>query len=163
MLLCISMSKRWFLKLLFSQMSFHFQLCTMKRFLLSVKPDLVPMTRREYFYCRDTGHLIANCPLLRRKEQAQTSKKTKSVGFVRSVSAPNPVSDEPGNDCLDSSYWPFISKGLVSLSGKEEDNVPIAILHDTGATQSLILESVVLTLSYEEWKWVCYGLRSRKH
>lgn len=68
------------------------------------RPDLVPMTRREYFYCRDTGHLIANCPLLRRKEQAQTSKKTKSVGFVRSVSAPNPISDEPGNDGLDSSY-----------------------------------------------------------
>ncbi|KAL3979168.1 gamma-glutamyltranspeptidase / glutathione hydrolase / leukotriene-C4 hydrolase [Sarotherodon galilaeus] len=107
------------------------------------RPDQVPMTVRECFYCHDTGHLIANCPSLRRKEQMHTLKKPKSVGFVRSVSTPNPVSDEPGNDGLDSSYRPFISQGFASLTGIEEDRVPIVILRDTGAAQSLILESAL--------------------
>ncbi|CAI5669799.1 unnamed protein product [Oreochromis niloticus] len=107
------------------------------------RPDQVPMSVRECFYCHDTGHLIANCPSLRRKEQSHTLKKPKSVGFVRSVSTPNPVSDEPGNDSLDSSYRPFISQGFASLTGKEEDRVPIVILRDTGAAQSLILESAL--------------------
>ncbi len=37
---------------------------------------------RECFYCHKTGHLIADCSMLKRKQQ---SSVTKSVGFVKAV------------------------------------------------------------------------------
>lgn len=37
------------------------------------------------------------------------------------------------------SYRPFVSKGLISLSGKREDQDEISILMDTGAMQSFLL------------------------
>lgn len=44
------------------------------------------------------------------------------------------------------SYAPFITDGFVSLVGNDE-KVPVKILRDTGASETLILESV---LSFSE-------------
>ena len=46
----------------------------------------------------------------------------------------------------ESSLSPFVSKGFVYLE-ESEKKVPINVLRDTGATQSLILDSVFLSWS----------------
>ncbi len=100
-----------------------------------------PSESRECFYCHESGHLIANCPTLQRKE-SQNSKRPKSVGLVQSA-PPLLISPEPADDEFDVCYKPFIHKGSVSLTGADEDQVPIVILRDTGATQSLVLQDVL--------------------
>ena len=40
-------------------------------------------------------------------------------------------------------YKPFISEGVVSLVGDENSSQKVKILRDTGATQSLMLGSVL--------------------
>ena len=42
----------------------------------------------------------------------------------------------------ESTYLPFISEGLVSLT-EDGDIVPIKILRDTGATQSLMVQDIL--------------------
>ncbi len=61
--------------------------------------------------------------------------KAKSVAFVKS---------SEDNDRLDSTsvYQPFLMSGFVSLSADSEVR-PITILRDTGAAQSIILDSVL--------------------
>ena len=51
--------------------------------------------------------------------------------------SPNTESDYMEN------YKPFISKGVVSLVGDENSSQKVKILRDTGATQSLMLDSVL--------------------
>ncbi|CAI5657377.1 unnamed protein product [Oreochromis niloticus] len=103
----------------------------------------IPVSDRKCFYCHEIGHLVAACPSLQRKEQAHTVRKPKSVGFVRSTSASTSPDNEVRSDSLDDSYRPFVSEGFVSLNGKEEDRVPITILRDTGAAQTLILRGIL--------------------
>ncbi|CAI5637598.1 unnamed protein product [Oreochromis niloticus] len=103
----------------------------------------IPVSDRKCFYCHEIGHLVAACPSLQRKEQAHTVRKPKSVGFVRSMSASTSPDNEVRSESLDDSYRPFVSEGFVSLNGKEEDRVPITILRDTGAAQTLILRGIL--------------------
>ena len=58
--------------------------------------------------------------------------------------SPNTESDYMEN------YKPFISEGVVSLVGDENSSQKVKILRDTGATQSLMLDSV-LNLVIEYW------------
>lgn len=62
---------------------------------------------------------------------------------------------------MNESYWPFIFKGLVTVTGKEEEHVQITILRDTRVTQSLMLDTlfpfsgdyfVDLMFFVREWK-----------
>ncbi|KAF7661622.1 hypothetical protein LDENG_00257520, partial [Lucifuga dentata] len=93
---------------------------------------------RKCFYCHEPGHLIAACPLLKRKSQhnqhqTKSSKAPAGVGLIKTT-PPSENFTEP--DCeaeTDPLYQPFISKGYVSLTGEEKDKVPITILRDTGA------------------------------
>lgn len=87
---------------------------------------------RECFYCHKKGHVIADCLALKRKQQPQP----KSVGFVKAVKSAVAVHTE---ERIDESYRPFVSKGLISLSGTREDQEEVRILRDTGAMQSFIL------------------------
>uniref|UniRef100_A0A3P9C6A9 Gypsy retrotransposon integrase-like protein 1 n=1 Tax=Maylandia zebra TaxID=106582 RepID=A0A3P9C6A9_9CICH len=103
----------------------------------------IPMSDRKCFYCHEIGHLVAACPSLQRREQANTVRKPKSVGFVRSMSASTSPSNGVGSEGFDESYRPFVSEGFVSLNEKEEDRVPIMILRDTGAAQTLILKGIL--------------------
>lgn len=92
---------------------------------------------RECFYCHESGHLIAKCPILERKNQARLVKNSKSptgVGFNSAMSTAVLSSSSSQNECdkADSSFNPFISQGFVSVTGEEKDWVPITILRDTG-------------------------------
>ena len=49
-------------------------------------------------------------------------------------------------------YKPFISEGVVSLVGDENSSQKVKILRDTGATQSLMLDSV-LPLTENMFYW----------
>ena len=63
-------------------------------------------------------------------------KKTKSNAVVTM-----PKKEDRGILCSGESN-PFISKGFVSVS-KGEKSVPICVLRDTGATQSLLVEDTL--------------------
>ena len=52
------------------------------------------------------------------------------------------ISPETESDCMEN-YKPFISKRVVSLVGDESSSQRVKILRDTGATQSLMLDSVL--------------------
>uniref|UniRef100_A0A672PHY8 CCHC-type domain-containing protein n=1 Tax=Sinocyclocheilus grahami TaxID=75366 RepID=A0A672PHY8_SINGR len=92
---------------------------------------------RDCFYCHKHGHLIADCPVLRRKQQTQNPK---SVALLKTM----PMSELSGcTDVLDVSYKPFVMTGFVSLSGKEEDRREISILRDTGAMQSIMVSDIL--------------------
>ncbi len=80
--------------------------------------------------------MIADCLALKRKQQPQP----KSVGFVKAYKSAVTVHTE---ERVDESYRPFVSKGLISLSGKREDQEEVKILRDTGAMQSFILAGKV--------------------
>ena len=54
------------------------------------------------------------------------------------------ISPETESDYM-KNYKPFISEGVVSLVGDESSLQKVKILRDTGATQSLMLDSVLPT------------------
>lgn len=90
--------------------------------------------KRECFYCHEQGHLIAVCPTLRRNEQLQNVKTPSPIGFIHTQPPPQNVGDG-----IDEDFQPFVTQGY----GGEGKAVPITILRDTGAKQSLICEGVL--------------------
>ena len=86
------------------------------------------------YYCKRRGHVMAECRVLEKKNNSHasnvfiTSKKQSSVVEQLSVKKDQ--------------YNPFILKGYVSLS-ENGDKVPVNILRDTGATQSLLVEGIL--------------------
>ena len=52
------------------------------------------------------------------------------------------ISPDKESDYMEN-YMPFISEGVVSLVGDESSLQKVKILKDTGATQSLMLDSVL--------------------
>ena len=68
-----------------------------------------------------------------------TSRNTllNDKGYIEDKISPNKESDYMEN------YKPFISSGVVSLVGDENSSQKVKILRDTGATQSLMLDSVL--------------------
>lgn len=98
------------------------------------------------FYCRKPQHLIAVCPLLRRKEQRIGSKSQVAVWLVKAVPPPKmfPTHDLHHADAeIEPRFKPFITKGFVSVTGQKKDKIPFTILQDTGAHQSFMLDSVL--------------------
>lgn len=66
------------------------------------------------------------------------------MGFVQSAPVPSPVAPcKTVTKGGDEGYKPFILQGSVSLMGENVDQVPIKILRDTGANQSLMLHSIL--------------------
>ncbi|XP_039863188.1 uncharacterized protein LOC120718658 [Simochromis diagramma] len=99
---------------------------------------------RECFYCHDSGHLIAACPVLKRKE-ARGTKFPAGVGLIKTACSPKvhvEAEQNPKTD-VDPQFLPFVACGFVSLTGEENDKVPVTILRDTGAYHSFLLESVL--------------------
>ncbi len=90
--------------------------------------------KRACFYCLDPSHMIAECTAWRHDNHA----KMKSIALVQSGSTPTGSLLTGAAD-----YTPFILSGTVSLS---PDSPPhnVLMLRDTGATQSLILDSQLL-------------------
>ncbi|XDV19608.1 hypothetical protein PO909_025053 [Leuciscus waleckii] len=101
------------------------------------------------FYCKKPGHKISECFVLNKK-----AKSTKPVGLTTACQLPLLTGDEcferrsPKWENMESSdgstdYTPFLTTGVVSLSG-QDGGVPVRILRDTGAAQSLLLKGVLL-------------------
>ncbi len=90
---------------------------------------------RECFYCHEAGHLIAACPLLKRKTNRRVNI-SKSVALVDSR-VPE-LSSTVG-----SAFEPFTSDGMVSFDEAMSEAKPVCILRDTGSAQSFILESIL--------------------
>ncbi|XP_041947558.1 uncharacterized protein LOC121708759 isoform X4 [Alosa sapidissima] len=104
---------------------------------------------RECFYCHELGHRIAACPVLRMKNSKPPPKQkySKGSGFVRPL--------VQSNSKIDPVYEPFVSVGMVSLTGCEQDNIPVQMLRDTGSAQSFILAS---TLSFSDESYCGYDV-----
>ncbi len=102
---------------------------------------------RECYYCHEAGHLIAGCPVLKRKGHAKPNKGPVGVGFIKTASALEGCADTAPesemNSEVDARFKPFISHGFVSLPGEEKSKVPVTILRDTAAYHSFMLESVL--------------------
>ena len=96
---------------------------------------------RECFYCRESGHLIAACPVLTRKNRRKAHSSPKSVALAHTP--PQHSDSLLSLDSVDSTFEPFIIDGMVSLSDTGLDFKSVRILRDTGAAQSFILEGVL--------------------
>ncbi len=93
---------------------------------------------RECFYCHKFGHLIADCSMLKRKQQGSVKK---SVGFVKAIDVDVDSAERDGR--LDFSYEPFLMEGFISFRGEFTDQVKVKMLHDTGTTQSFVVAGVL--------------------
>jgi hypothetical protein len=116
-------------------------------------------SERVCFFCKKPGHVIADCYALERKQKA------KPVALLASVSCLPGAKDglsqftenrpglgkgmsEPSEDSIEPDLFaPFRMEGLVATS-ESGTLVPICILRDTAAAQSLLVEGV-LPLSEE--------------
>ena len=73
-------------------------------------------------YCKRRGHLFSECYTL-------VTTTDHSAGEV--------VLKTPDT------FKPFISQGYISIDKNHSESVPISILHDTGASQSLLAEGIL--------------------
>ena len=88
------------------------------------------------YYCKRKGHVKTECPALAKKTRQNAivaPSKQKDVDLNHEVM---------GQEKVPEVYEPFVSQGTVSFVGSGEEN-PVTILRDTGASQSLVLESVL--------------------
>ena len=95
-------------------------------------------------YCKKSGHMMSDCWSLKKKRESRLFPNA----LVSSKSCDNSVTEHIDSksgrhDLIRDEFKPFVSEGFVSLSGEEANSIPIKILRDTGATQSLFLEGVL--------------------
>ena len=92
-----------------------------------------------------SGHIVSDCPVLKRKREKQDSLKPTSLTLLHltpqsCAKHQIPVlANVPETDFDMEIYEPFLSDGFVSLNGDFAQSTPIKILRDTGAPPSLIL------------------------
>ena len=94
------------------------------------------------YYCGRKGHVMSKCFDLKRDKAGDS--KTNPVSFVNVSSPSGDVVVESQQS--DSLFKGFLSKGSVS-SVNCDDVKPVNILRDTGAAQSLMLDSVLPMLN----------------
>lgn len=85
-------------------------------------------------YCKKRGHIKAECWKL--QSELGRESGSKPVGLVSLGS----VSEVRDNDGTLDRFQGFISEGSVLVNGKQS---PVVVLRDTGASQSLLVDSVV--------------------
>ncbi|XP_070404034.1 uncharacterized protein [Nothobranchius furzeri] len=85
------------------------------------------------FYCHKLGHIVKNCLILKSKKDVSQ----REVGFIAETAFKGHVQSR------DRGFDPFVFKGTVHVGENDLDSVQIEILRDTGASQTLILESVL--------------------
>ena len=112
-----------------------------------------PLSQPICNYCKQSGHIVSDCPVLKRKREKQEGLKPTGLTSLKltpqsCVKDQNPVQAKvPETDSVMEIYEPFLSDGFVSLNSDFAQSAPITILRDTGASQSLILAD---TLSFSE-------------
>lgn len=101
------------------------------------KPAVGSTSEKACFYCKKPGHLIADCPVLCRKQ-----KSSKPVALIKTVkgSAVTPVMEHPTQKRELAGSSAFLMDGFVSVESDSLSERPIKIWRDSGAFQSLILE-----------------------
>lgn len=90
-------------------------------------------------YCKKLGHSMINCYSLKRKN----AKPTGLVSTAIPSSALQTNLSQPRVENVMDDYTPFFIDGWVSLTADSETRVPVKVLRDTGAAQSLVLDSVL--------------------
>ena len=88
------------------------------------------------YYCKQKGHVMTECPALAKKTRQNAivaPPRLKDVDLNPDVMGQEKILDVCG---------PFVLHGTISLDGFVEER-PVTILRDTGASQSLVLESVL--------------------
>lgn len=103
----------------------------------SSKP-IVTTVDRVCFYCKVPGHLIATCPVLKKKSSQ------KFVGLISGHFCSD-LADNVSDTVVHSDksgYGPFLQNGTVSVPGLNEP-VPVRMLRDTGASLSFLLEGIL--------------------
>ena len=112
-----------------------------------------PLSQPICNYCKQSGHIVSDCPVWKRKREKQVGLKPTGLTSLNLTPQSyfknqNPVqAKEPETDSVMEIYEPFLSDGFVSLNSDFAQSTPISILRDTGASQSLNLTD---TLSFSE-------------
>ena len=112
-----------------------------------------PLSQPICNYCKQSGHIVSDCPVLKRKREKQEGLKPTGLTSLKLTPQSyfkdqNPVqAKEPETESVMEIYEPFLSDGFVSLNSDFAQSTPITILRDTGASQSLILAD---TLPFSE-------------
>ena len=112
-----------------------------------------PLSQPICNYCKQSGHIVSDCPVLKRKREKQEDPKPTGLTSLKltpqsCVKDQTPVQAKvPETDSVMEIYEPFLSDGFVSLNSDFAQSAPITILRDTGASQSLILAD---TLPFSE-------------
>lgn len=75
---------------------------------------------RKCYYCHEVGHLISNCPTLKR--QTSRGSSSESVALVERSVLPL-EQNESINSSIGSTFEPFIYDGVVSLSETSSETV----------------------------------------
>ena len=104
-----------------------------------------PLTQPICNYCKQSGHIVSDCPVLKGKREKQEGFKPTGLTSLKltpqsCVKDQTPVQAKvPETDSVMEIYEPFLSDGFVSLNSDFAESTPITILRDTGASQSLNL------------------------
>ena len=112
-----------------------------------------PLSQPICNYCKQSGHIVSDCPVLKRKREKQEGLKPTGLTSLKltpqsCVKDQTPVQAKvPETDSVMEIYEPFLSDGFVSLNSDFAQSTPITILRDTAASQSLILAD---TLPFSE-------------
>ena len=105
-------------------------------------------------YCKKEGHILPECLKLKRKQTQSGSGRPTGffistpqgdAEFKELVNVPHlpSIKPRPTSDSIMEMFQPFLYDGYVSLSSDESKGIPIRILRDTGASQSLIVSDIL--------------------
>ena len=108
-----------------------------------------PLSQPICNYCKQSGHIVSDCPVLKRKREKQEGLKPTGLTSLKStpqscVKDQNPVQAKvPETYSVMEIYEPFLSDGFVSLNSDLVCPVCpyyylITILREIGASQSLL-------------------------
>ena len=114
------------------------------------KEDVARKSNLFCAYCKNNGHIISECEKLKKKQEAKTSSALpNAVTSLRSrPQSPISFGDIPEINTVEpeavmNGYRPFLSDGTVSLLTQGSEEIPIQILRDSGALQSVLLTNVL--------------------
>ena len=99
-----------------------------------------PLSQPICNYCKQSGHIVSDCAVLKRKREKQEGFKPTGLTSLKSttqscVKDQNPAQAKvPETDFVTDIYEPFLSDGFVSLNSDFVQSAPITILRDTGAS-----------------------------
>ena len=91
-------------------------------------------------YCKQSGPIVSDCPVLKRKREKQEGFKPTGLTSLK-LTPQSCVKDQthvhvkvPETDSVMEIYESFLSDGFVSLNSDFAQSAPITILRDTGAS-----------------------------